>query len=117
MTALTPTLHLQQAHALGRQDKQGQAEPMRETAVATSAYCCPHRCPAADCIKLGGSGEHPTWSAEDVSQMQTTAYTFLLQQAAAAGLQTCCHQGGLLHPSILGRKEKREDGHSIPTLG
>lgn len=104
--ALTTTLDVQQAHALGRQHKQGQAEPMRETAASTSGYRCPSRCPTADCAKLGGSGEHPTWSAEGMSQTQTTAHPFLLQKAAAAGLQTCCHQGGLLNPSILGKKTK-----------
>jgi len=89
MMALTAPRDLQQAHVLGRQDQQGQAEPKREMAAAASAYRCPHRCPAAGCAKLGGSGEHPTWSAEGASQTQTTAYPLLFHQAAAAALHTC----------------------------
>lgn len=74
---------------LGRQDEQGQAEPTRELATATSAYCCPHGCPAADRAKLGGSGEHPTRSAEGVSQNTDHCPSSALQQAAAAALQAC----------------------------
>lgn len=109
--ALTSPLDLQQAHALGRYDEQGQAKPTRETAVATSAYPCPDRSPTSDCARLGGSGEHPTWTAEGASQTQTTARPLLLQQAAAAALQT--YQPAAIKEACrvqASLEKKREDG-------
>ena len=107
--ALTTPLDLQQAHVLGSQNEQGQAEPTRETAAAASAYRCPHRCPATDCATLGGSGGRPTWSAEGASQTQTHCPCSPLSthcSSSPPNLQACCHRGGLLHPNILGRRKK-----------
>lgn len=81
-------------------------------AAAASAYCCPYRCPAADCAKLGGSGKHPTWCGEGASHTQTTAHPLLLQQVTAAALQTCkpaAIRGACCIQASL-EEEKREDG-------
>lgn len=61
MISLTTPLTPQEVYALSRWDEQGQAELMSETAAATFVQCCAHRHPAADCDKLGGSGQCPTW--------------------------------------------------------
>lgn len=59
MISLTTLLAPQRVHALGRWDEERQAEPMRETAAASRVQCCAHRHPAADCDKLGASGQGP----------------------------------------------------------
>lgn len=80
MISLTIPLAPQQVHVLGRQDEQGQAEPMRETAAATWVQRCAHRHPAADCDKLGGSGACPTWCVKGDRHTQTLPICSVQQQ-------------------------------------
>lgn len=110
MISLTTPLAPQQLHALGRQDEQGRAEPMRETAAATCVQCCAHRHPAADCDKLGGSGACPAWCVKGERDTNRLC-PFALSSSSSPNLHVCCQQGSLPRPSILGRRgEEREDG-------
>lgn len=107
MISLTTPLAPQQLHALGRQDEQGQAEPMRETAAATCVQCCAHRHPAADCDKLGGSGACPAWCVKGERHTQTLPICSVQQQLSKPA---CLLPAGKPATSQHPWKERRGEG-------
>lgn len=95
-------MHLAGRMSKGKQSPgERQQKPLLPTASLTGALL--HTVPSQVALQSVLPGLR-----REQAKHQTTAHPLLLQRAAAAALQTCkpCHQGGLLHPGILGRREK-----------